>query len=70
MPDNHEPASASRPLATEGGGAIVLRLISQQVAAERERCAKIAEEYGRQSDGFSGEVYASQVIAAAIRRQP
>lgn len=40
------------------------------VEAERVRCAKVADEYGKEAWGLTEEEHAANAIAAAIRNPP
>jgi hypothetical protein len=42
-------------------------MCKKMVAAEKEACAKLADEYAIEYDGFSAEQNASEKLAAAIR---
>ncbi|TGR82800.1 hypothetical protein EN866_34580 [Mesorhizobium sp. M2D.F.Ca.ET.223.01.1.1] len=42
-------------------------LISKALAAERERCAKIADEFAKENWGLTELVYAGETLADAIR---
>lgn len=51
---------------TNGEHAAELR---RSIQAERERCAKIAEEVASQTSDGDGEIYIARKIADAIRAQ-
>lgn len=51
---------------------IAAKLIAEEVAKERERCAKIADRYGTDcmSRGWFPEAALARLIADAIRKEP
>lgn len=65
------PPDSSETTDREAVAEIYEDLLSKAVAAERERCAKIADNYGREGDRLSKE-FACEVadeIAARIRSE-
>jgi len=57
----HEPLAPAERSAQANG-------YDRGVAAERERCAKIAESIGQETGDGEGEYYIARKIAAAIRQ--
>jgi hypothetical protein len=48
-------------------GMVTVGHMREQIAAEREACAKVCDARAREYDGFSAEQHASEKLAAAIR---
>ena len=50
-----------------GDGMVTVGHMREQIAAEREACAKVCDARAAEYDGFSAEQNASEKLAAAIR---
>ena len=58
------PPSETVVITTMGA---IFQAVHESVFAEREACAKIADQHDSENEGFSEEQYAAQTIAANIR---